>query len=338
MARRRLLTGGERQRLFDPPADESAIIGHYTLSPEGMELAGRRYGPANRLGLAAHIALMRQPGFGLQSENPLPEAILQYLAAQLLVDPAAFANYGQRAQTRNDHAVLVAHYLELKPFRRGDIPLALSLAAKAAERTDRGEPIVRALMDGLKSERFILPSPDTLERSGLAGRARARKTAAAEIVDGLSIAALTQIDELVVNNANFGMTPLAWLRNFEETPTAANINGLLERLRYVRDIGIDPAVGRAIPEFRFAQFVREGGVAPAFLLSDYSVNRRRATLTAATIDLETKLADASIQMFDRLIGGMFTRARRGRERRYQDSIRSVGQLMRLFGATITALD
>ena len=338
MARRRLLTGGERQRLFDPPADESAIIGHYTLSPEDMELAGRRYGPANRLGLAAHIALMRHPGFGLQSENPLPEAILQYLAAQLFVNPAAFANYGQRAQTRNDHADLVARYLELKPFRRGDIPLALSLAAKAAERTDRGEPIVSALMDGLKSERFILPSPDTLERSGLAGRARARKAAAAEIVDGLSIAALTQIDELVVNNADFGMTPLAWLRNFEEAPTVANINGLLERLRYVRGIGIDPAVGRAIPEFRFAQFVREGGVAPAFLLSDYSVNRRRATLTAATIDLETKLADASIQMFDRLIGGMFTRARRGRERRYQDSIRSVGQLMRLFGATITALD
>ncbi|MGL1654847.1 hypothetical protein ACSTIC_23465, partial [Vibrio parahaemolyticus] len=49
-------------------------------------------------------------------------------------------------------------------------------------------------------------------------------------------------------------------------------------------------------------------------------------------------ADAAIQMFDRLIGGMFTRARRGRERRYQDSIQSVGQLMRLFGATITALD
>ncbi|MFW1466554.1 hypothetical protein ACEV75_24490, partial [Vibrio parahaemolyticus] len=82
--------------------------------------------------------------------------------------------------------------------------------------------------------------------------------------------------------------------------------------------------GGAIPEFRFAQFVREGGVAPAFLLSDYSVNRRRATLTAAVIDLEARLADAAIQMFDRLIGGMFTRARRGRERRYQDSIQSVG--------------
>jgi len=338
MARRRLLTGDERRRLFDPPVQETAIIGHYTLSAEDVELVGRRYGPANRLGLAAQIALMRHPGFGLQPEIGLPDVILQYLAAQLFVDPSSFSAYGQRAQTRTDHADLVARYLGIRPFRRGDLALALNLAAQAAEYTDRGEPIVRALMVGLKGERFILPSGDTLERAGLAGRARARKAAAAAIVEGLSSAELTRLDELVINNPDFGMTPLAWLRNFEEAPTAANINGLLERLRYVRGIGIHPVVGGAIPEFRFAQFVREGGVAPAFLLSDYSVNRRRATLTAAVIDLEARLADAAIQMFDRLIGGMFTRARRGRERRYQDSIQSEGQLMRLFGATITALD
>lgn len=338
MARRRLLTGDERRRLFDPPVQETAIIGHYTLSAEDVELVGRRYGPANRLGLAAQIALMRHPGFGLQPEIGLPDVILQYLAAQLFVDPSSFSAYGQRAQTRTDHADLVARYLGIRPFRRGDLALALNLAAQAAEYTDRGEPIVRALMVGLKGERFILPSGDTLERAGLAGRARARKAAAAAIVEGLSSAELTRLDELVINNPDFGMTPLAWLRNFEEAPTAANINGLLERLRYVRGIGIHPVVGGAIPEFRFAQFVREGGVAPAFLLSDYSVNRRRATLTAAVIDLEARLADAAIHMFDRLIGGMFTRARRGRERRYQDSIQSVGQLMRLFGATITALD
>ena len=338
MERRRLLNGDERLRLFDPPVQETAIIGHYTLSAEDVELVGRRYGPANRLGLAAQIALMRHPGFGLQPEIGLPDVILQYLAAQLFVDPSSFSAYGQRAQTRTDHADLVARYLGIRPFRRGDLALALNLPAQAAEYTDRGEPIVRALMVGLKGERFILPSGDTLERAGLAGRARARKAAAAAIVEGLSSAELTRLDELVINNPDFGMTPLAWLRNFEEAPTAANINGLLERLRYVRGIGIHPVVGGAIPEFRFAQFVREGGVAPAFLLSDYSVNRRRATLTAAVIDLEARLADAAIQMFDRLIGGMFTRARRGRERRYQDSIQSVGQLMRLFGATITALD
>jgi len=114
------LTGDERRRLFDPPTDETAIIAHYTLSPEDIEFVGRRYGPANRLGLAAQIALMRYPGFGLQTEAGIPGAILQYLASQLFVDHGAFEQYGQRAQTRGDHAELVARYLQLRPFRSGD--------------------------------------------------------------------------------------------------------------------------------------------------------------------------------------------------------------------------
>ncbi len=338
MARRRLLTGDERRRLFDPPADEAGVIANYTLAADDIELIGRRYGAPNRLGLAGHIALMRHPGFGLPSENDVPASIIQYLAAQLYVDPKAFISYGQRPQTRHDHAEIVASYLGLRTFRRMDIPFALDIAAKAARQTDRGEPIVRALMAGLKDERFILPAPDTLERASIAGRARARKAAAAAMIEALGPTELARLDDLIVNNADFGMSPLAWLRNFEQAPTAANISELLERLRYVRGVGINAVVGRTTPEFRFAQFVREGSVAPSFLLSDYSLNRRRATLTAAVIDLEARLADAAIQMFDRLVGGLFTRARRGRERRYQDSIQSVGQLMRLFGATISALD
>ena len=49
MARRRLLTGEERRRLFDIPGDETAIVAHYPLSTEDLELVGRRYRPANRL-------------------------------------------------------------------------------------------------------------------------------------------------------------------------------------------------------------------------------------------------------------------------------------------------
>ena len=74
---------------------------------------------------------------------------------------------------------------------------------------------------------------------------------------------MAHLDDLLVNNSDFGMTPLAWLRAYDEAPNTANINGLLERLRFVRNIGIGPAVSSEIPEFRFAQFVREGCVPPA---------------------------------------------------------------------------
>ena len=60
-------------------------------------------------------------------------------------------------------------------------------------------------------------------------------------------------------------------------------------------------------------------------------------LVASLIDLETRLSDAAVEMFDKLVGSLFTRARRGQERRYQATARDVGQLMRLFGRTIAAL-
>jgi hypothetical protein len=50
-------------------------------------------------------------------------------------------------------------------------------AAEAAAATDNGVVIVSAVMQGIRAARLILPSPDTIERVGLAGRARARKHA-----------------------------------------------------------------------------------------------------------------------------------------------------------------
>jgi hypothetical protein len=115
------------------------------------------------------------------------------------------------------------------------------------------------------------------------------------------------------------------------------MTALLERLTYVRSLHISPEIVSRVHERRFQQFVREGSVAPAFLLDEYGVRRRRATLVAQIIELEAKLADAAIAMFDRLVGGLFTRARRRQERAYQTTGREVSRLMRLFHSTITAV-
>ena len=64
-------------------------------------------------------------------------------------------------------------------------------------------------MAELKGARFILPAPDTLERASLAGRVRVRKAAAAVIVRCLGHTELARIDEMVINNADLSITPLA---------------------------------------------------------------------------------------------------------------------------------
>ncbi|WP_237449851.1 DUF4158 domain-containing protein [Novosphingobium silvae] len=110
MARRNLLTREERERLFLPRTDHFSIIRNYTLTVEDLDIIGKRRGPVNRLGIAAHLALLRHPGFGLRTNSDIPDAILNYLSAQLGVAPGTYGAYGQRPQTRTDHSSIAADY------------------------------------------------------------------------------------------------------------------------------------------------------------------------------------------------------------------------------------
>ena len=157
---------------------EAELIRHYTLTPADLELAADRHGAHNRLGFAVQLCLLRHPGFGLRAGERVPERLLDYLAHQVGVPTAAFRDYSRRAQTRLDHGGEIAAHLGLRTFTRADLPLALDCAAAAAWSTDKGEPIAHAIIDGLRAAKLILPSPDTIERAGLAGRARARRRAA----------------------------------------------------------------------------------------------------------------------------------------------------------------
>jgi hypothetical protein len=96
-------------------------------------------------------------------------------------------------------------------------------------------------------------------------------------------------------------------------------------------------VAGRIHEDRFRQLIREGRISDAHQIARYAAPRRRAMLVASVIDLEARLTDAALDMADKLIGGLFARARKVRERRYVAGTRSVGRLMRLFHDTIEAL-
>jgi hypothetical protein len=73
------------------------------------------------------------------------------------------------------------------------------------------------------------------------------------------------------------------------------------------------------------------------LIKSSATHRRRALLVAVLVDLEARLTDAILDMADKLIGAMFARAKKAKERRYVASTKDVGRLMRLFHGTIEAL-
>ncbi len=337
MPRHRLLTEDELRHLFGVPADREALARQFTLTPSDHDLVLTRRGDANRLGFAVQLALLRQSGRALaQIEEPI-DPLVVWISAQIDVPAHLFADYARRHQTMTDHARQLASMLGLRPSTDADLPFMIEAAAQAAWTAQKPGVIVTAIVSALRSEKLILPALAVIERTGAAGRARARKRAADALFVGLTDEQLAKLDRLPVVDPELGETPLAWLKAMPSAPKAGHVRDLLGKLQAVRAVGIAPDIASRLPEIRFRQFVREGQASPAYLLGRYTTHRRRATLAAVLFDLESRLTDALLDIADRLIGGAFTRGKHAKENTYAATSRDVGRLMRLFHDTIEAL-
>src|SRR3954453_1960262 len=337
LARRQLLTDDERRTLLGVPADPDDLARLFTPTRSDEELVARRRGRANRLGFAVQLALLRHPGTALAHLDQPVEALVAWIARQLGIPASAFAEYARRPQTMTDHARLLASALVLRAPTRADLPLMIEAAARAAWATDRGPPIVPGVVAALRGEGVILPAASVIERAAIAGRARARKRAAGAMLAGLPEAQAGRLDALLAPDPSLGATPLAWLKAAPAAPKADHVRELLDRLRLVRGIGLPPEARSRVHEERLRQLVREAHAADAYQLGRYAARRRHALLAVLVLDLEARLTDAALDMTDRLIGGLFARARNAKRRRYAGSTRDVGRLMRLFHGTIGAL-
>lgn len=338
MGRRQLLTDEERQLLLGVPSDPDSLARHYTFTRSDQELVSSRRGAANRLGFAVQLALLRHPGRALPNMDEPVDALVTWMAAHLEIPATAFAEYARRPQTMTDHARILAAALGMRLAVSADLPLMIEAAAQSAWSTDRGQPIVAGVIAALFASKIILPAPAVIERTAIAGRARARKRVTDTLLSAVSVEQLTKIDKLLTVDTSTGLSRGSWLKNFPISPKADHIEELVERLRAVRDIGLAPELATRIHKDRFRQLVREADLSEVRQLERHTMHRRRAIQVALLLDLEPRLTDAVLDMADKLIGRMFARAKNAQEKRYAASTKDVGRLMRLFDATIAALE
>ncbi|HEY8953672.1 MAG TPA: DUF4158 domain-containing protein, partial [Candidatus Dormibacteraeota bacterium] len=308
MPRRSLLSNEQRTRLFAIPVDHAEMAKHYVLSADDLALVRTKRRSVNRLGFAIELCLLRHPGQGLGPGEPPPEAMIGFVAHQLGVSPAAFADYALRDQTRREHAVELQMHLHLRGFRLADWRACLQVGTDTAWATDRGEPIVRAMLAHLRAANVLVPAAAVLERIGLTARVRARKRVFQALADGLTEAERAALDALLTVDPELRCSRFAWLRDYSESPAPSNILELLNRLEYVRGLKMSPDRAGWIHATRLGRLVDEGAI-----------------MTAQHI------------MFEKYMGSLFTKARNRDERRFQATKRDVAKALLLFRRTIAAL-
>ncbi len=163
MPPRTLLSAEQRTRLFAIPTESAEMVRHYTLGADDLALVRTKRRSVNRVGFAIQLCLLRYPGFGLGPAEQPPEGMIAFVAHQLGASPPTFGDYAQRDQTGRAHVVELQRYLGLRTFGLADWRARLRVGSDTAWATDRGEPIVVAILAHLRANRIVLPSPRRFE-------------------------------------------------------------------------------------------------------------------------------------------------------------------------------
>jgi hypothetical protein len=157
------------------------------------------------------------------------------------------------------------------------------------------------------------------------------------LTNGFSADQRKRLDALTERKDETGQVWLTWLRQMPEAAKPTAILGVIERLEHVRAVGIDPSRGHLIHQARLSQLAREADKTTVQHVSRFERQRRHATLVAIALDFTASLTDQAIDLFDRLVGGIFRKAEGRHARAFQADARAINEKVRLYARVGAAL-
>jgi TnpA family transposase len=202
---------------------------------------------------------------------------------------------------------------------------------------DRLAHLAALAMEACRQRRIIYPSPLALERLCAELRHHGRREVYRRLTSGLSADQRKRLDALTERRDETGQVWLTWLRQMPEAATPTGMLGVIERLEHVRAVGIDPSRGHLIHQARLSQLAREADKTTVQHVARFERQRRHATLVAITLDFTASLTDQAIDLFDRLIGGIFRKAEGRHARAFQADARVINEKVRLYARVGAAL-
>jgi hypothetical protein len=126
------------------------------------------------------------------------------------------------------------------------------------------------------------------------------------------------------------VTTLAWLRQPPGGPNAKHLLEHLDRLKAILDFDLPTGLDKAVHQNRLLKLGREGRQMTAQDLGKFESNRRYATLAALLLETHATITDEIIEMHDRIIGRLFTRAKHNHCEQFQQSGKAIHEKVRLY--------
>jgi TnpA family transposase len=339
MPTRELLSPAQRQQFVDLPdsLDERALVRHYTLSAEDLAHVDQKRGAHNRLGFCVQLCLLRFPGRALAPGERVPKGMLRHIAAQVGVEPEAFEAYAERENTRREHLAEIERLFGYQPFSEAAQRELAEWLLPTALGTGSGVALVTALVEELRERKIVMPALSTVERLGWEVRRRAQSLVFERLTAGLTPEQRGRLDRLLEVEEDARHTAVVWLRQPPGAPSPGNLLRMVEKLEFIRGLGLPTEVGRLVHQNRLLQLAREGAKTKPQHLARFDPERRYATLVAFLTEAAQTLTDEAIEMHDRLIGSLLGAGERARDSRFQANGKAINEKVRLYARVGQAL-
>lgn len=340
MATRELLSPAQRQRLTElpDPMDERELARHHTLSEEDLRVIGTRRRPETKLGFAVQFCYLRFPGRPLRGGERPPQNLLEYVAAQLGENPAAFDEYVTgRDTTRREHLTEIMRTFGFRPFDARARRELFEFLLPVAMGTDRGTALVETALSEMRARAVVSPAIITVEELCWEARRDARESVLRKLITGLSTEARERLDGLLEVPPGESRATLIWLREPPSSPGPKNFHKIVDKLDFVRDLGLAPNLGEGIHNNRISQLAREGARTTPQHLRRFDPNHRHATLVAYLSERSATLADEALDMHDRLVGEMLGKGEKVRDENFRKRGKAINEKVGLYAAVGKAL-
>ena len=340
MATRELLSPAQRVQMLCIPEDFSdQLLARYcTFSDDDLALIKQRRRPKNRLGFAVQLAYLRFPGRTWLASEDVPPRVLVSIADQIRVNPMSLVQYAQdREATRFEHLAELQRVYEFRSFSAQTYREMATWLLSLALTTDNGVALIEALMQEMRVRQTLFPGITTLERLTWEVRRRARYQVYQWLTEGLTEAQRIQIRSLLTVSTPRGQSLLGWLRQPPGAASPASFQKVVERLRWIRDVGLDPQVRSRIHHNRLQQLRREGERMTAQRLNQLDDTHRDATLVAFLLATEEELIDQALDMHDKLLHQQGKRGEQKQEVRLKQSRKAIHEKVRLYARVGKAL-
>lgn len=334
---RDLLSPAQRAQVMALPTSLREYEELYTLTPADQEFVAMHRTNANRLGVAVQLCFLRHPGRAWAPEETMPAAMLRFIAQQVGAKPVDLLGYAERDQTRREHAVAMMREYGFTTFGVRDYRTLSGWLTEQARGTDNSLALVTLLISEVRRRRIVVPTLPVVERLALACRARARREAYAALSADLRLEQRSKLDGLLDARGETRQTYLGWVRQSLGAANPTNVLSCLERLTFLRSLGIPVTWSARLHQNRLVQIAREGANTDVTHLRAFSPDRRYATLVAGVLDAMTVLTDEALEMHERFLGQQFKKAERKHLGRLQENGKAINNTLKRYASLGRAL-